>query len=151
MNLFSRKFSRNFRLKSPCIFIKRFRILPENKFYWNPQKKVASTHYVIFFKVEAGPTPSGVSHRAPKVGDTDQNPAFSAEFSAESNNFYSTLISLIKWRKLASTAIVKVVFCFVCNVLNSYQFSSDLELSHCGHTLLEGTSISPFTVRTRLL
>ena len=50
----------------------------------NQQKKIALTPYGMFFRVAAGPTPSRVSHRAPKVGDTDQNPPFSAEFSAES-------------------------------------------------------------------
>ena len=38
---------------------------------------------------------------------------------------------------MTSTAIKNVVFCFVCNVLDSYQFSSGLEPPHRGRTLIQ--------------
>ena len=54
-----------------------------------------------------------------------------------SDNCYSALICPRNWRKCTSTTISKVVFCFVCRVLNSHQFSSDLEPPHRGRTSLK--------------
>ena len=59
--------------------------------FLNQQKKIALTPYGMFFRAAAGTTPSRVSHRAPKVGDTDQNPAFSAGFSAEFSAEFSRI------------------------------------------------------------
>ena len=50
---------------------------------------------------------------------------------------YSALICPRNWRKCTSTTISKVVVCFVCRVLNSHQFSSNLEPPHRARTSLK--------------